>query len=58
MNIEPDQVNEWLKDAIPAGCVGKPDEIASLIAYLCSDLAGYVSGEWIVVDSGKHRFAF
>jgi 3-oxoacyl-[acyl-carrier protein] reductase len=56
--LAPEQVNDWLKSAIPAGRVGRPEEIASLIAYLCSDLAGYITGEWIVVDGGKHRFAF
>lgn len=57
MNIRPEQVNGWIKDAIPAGRVGTPDEIASLITYLCSDLAGFITGEWIVVDGGKHRSA-
>ena len=42
----------------PAGRVGRPEEIASTIAYLCSDLAGYISGNWIGVDGGKHKSLF
>jgi 3-oxoacyl-[acyl-carrier protein] reductase len=38
--------------------MGKPDEIASLVAYLCSDRAGYITGSWIEVDGGLHRSAF
>jgi len=38
--------------------MGKPAEIASLIVYLCSDLAGYITGNWIEVDGGLHRSAF
>ena len=40
------------------GRMGRPEEIASTIAYLCSHLAGYISGNWIVVDGGKHASAF
>jgi 3-oxoacyl-[acyl-carrier protein] reductase len=43
---------------VPAARMGKPHEIASLIAYLCSEPAGYVTGSWIEVDGGVHRSAF
>jgi 3-oxoacyl-[acyl-carrier protein] reductase len=43
---------------VPAGRMGRPEEIASLIVYLCSDLAGYITGNWIEVDGGVHRSAF
>jgi 3-oxoacyl-[acyl-carrier protein] reductase len=58
MAVKRGDVDAFLGGAIPAGRVGKPDEIASLIVYLCSNLAGYITGEWIAVDGGKHRFAF
>jgi NAD(P)-dependent dehydrogenase (short-subunit alcohol dehydrogenase family) len=50
----------WLIDraGVPAGRAGRPEEIASTIAYLCSDLAGYVNGHYIAVDGGQHRSAF
>ncbi|BBX17188.1 short-chain dehydrogenase [Mycolicibacterium duvalii] len=43
---------------VPAARMGKPTEIASLIAYLCSEPAGYLTGSWIEVDGGLHRSAF
>jgi 3-oxoacyl-[acyl-carrier protein] reductase len=43
---------------VPAARMGKPEEIASLIAYLCSEPAGYLTGSWIEVDGGLHRSAF
>jgi 3-oxoacyl-[acyl-carrier protein] reductase len=43
---------------VPAARMGKPHEIASLIAYLCSESAGYLTGSWIEVDGGLHRSAF
>jgi 3-oxoacyl-[acyl-carrier protein] reductase len=43
---------------VPAARMGKPDEIASLVTYMCSDRAGYITGSWIEVDGGLHRSAF
>lgn len=39
----------------PAGRVGRPDDIASLLLFLCSDEAGFITGENIVVDGGMSR---
>jgi 3-oxoacyl-[acyl-carrier protein] reductase len=58
MGITSNKVGEFLHDIIPARRVGRPEEIASTIVYLCSHLAGYISGEWIGVDGGKHASAF
>jgi 3-oxoacyl-[acyl-carrier protein] reductase len=37
---------------IPAGRMGRPEDIAHAMLYLASDQAGYVTGETIVVDGG------
>jgi 3-oxoacyl-[acyl-carrier protein] reductase len=50
----------WIREHahVPAARMGRPDEIASLIVYLCSEQAGYITGDWIEVDGGHHRSAF
>jgi 3-oxoacyl-[acyl-carrier protein] reductase len=50
----------WLVDVagVPAARLGDPTEIASTIAYLCSQQAGYLTGHYIAVDGGHHRSAF
>ena len=39
----------------PAGRVGRPDDIASMVLYLCSDEAGFITGQNIVIDGGMTR---
>ncbi len=39
----------------PAGRVGNPPDIANMVLYLCSDMAGFITGENICVDGGMTR---
>ena len=39
---------------IPIGRLGKPDEVAGLIIYLCSDEAAFVNGANIAINGGQH----
>lgn len=42
-------------DQHPAGRVGNPDDIASMVLFLCSDKAGFITGENICIDGGMTR---
>lgn len=42
-----------LKKRIPVGRVGTPDEVGSLIGYLCSPEAAYITGTTITIDGGR-----
>ena len=39
----------------PAGRVGRPEDIADTVLFLCSDKAGFITGENICVDGGMTR---
>ena len=39
----------------PVGRVGKPEDIANMVLYLCSDMAGFITGENICIDGGMTR---
>jgi len=45
---------ERSKETHPLGRPGQPDEIAALILFLASDLAGWMTGETIPIDGGRH----
>lgn len=40
---------------VPLGRIGKPEEFAALVTFLCSPLAGYITGTTIQIDGGATR---
>ena len=47
-----DEAQEAMADSIPLSRIGKPEEISSVVAFLCSPGASYITGEVIRVDGG------
>jgi NAD(P)-dependent dehydrogenase (short-subunit alcohol dehydrogenase family) len=45
-------MRKWLDD-IPQGRLGRPEEVAGLVLFLCSDAASYLTGQAINLDGGK-----
>jgi NAD(P)-dependent dehydrogenase (short-subunit alcohol dehydrogenase family) len=39
--------------ALPMGRMGKPDEVAKLVVFLCSNYASWINGSTIVIDGGE-----
>lgn len=43
---------EVIKQTVPAARAGTPAEVAALVAFLCSDAAGYINGQVIGINGG------
>ncbi|MBX3502586.1 MAG: SDR family oxidoreductase [Alphaproteobacteria bacterium] len=57
-NYAPEYRQWQSENEIPVGRYGEPEEIAALVCFLASPLAGYITGTVIPVDGGLRRYQF
>lgn len=48
-----ESVRQSAREQIPAGRFGAPEEFGAACAFLCSDLAGYITGQNLLIDGGQ-----
>ena len=48
----PENVKEQIRQQVPVGRFGEPEEVAEVVAFLAAEEAGYVTGQTIAVDGG------
>jgi acetoacetyl-CoA reductase len=54
MAIPKEVLDSKIIPQIPVGRLGKPEEVAGLVAYLCSEEAAFVTGANIAINGGQH----
>jgi 3-oxoacyl-[acyl-carrier protein] reductase len=57
-NYSPEYRQWQAEHEIPVGRYGEPEDIANLVCFLASPLAGYITGAVIPVDGGLRRYQF
>lgn len=56
MAIPAEVLDSKIIPQIPMGRLGKPEEVAGLVAYLASDEAAFVTGANIAINGGQHMY--
>lgn len=54
MAVPKDVMDSKILPQIPMGRLGKPEEVAGLVAFLCSDDAAYLTGANLAMNGGQH----
>jgi NAD(P)-dependent dehydrogenase (short-subunit alcohol dehydrogenase family) len=52
MKTDSEGLDEFYRDRVPLGRVGRPDEIAKAVVFLASDDSSYITGTEVFVDGG------
>jgi 3-oxoacyl-[acyl-carrier protein] reductase len=51
-DVLPAEAKQAILSGTPLGRLGKPEDVAVCVRFLCSDEAGFVTGEVLLVDGG------
>jgi enoyl-[acyl-carrier protein] reductase III len=52
LNPEYEEVKAYCASRVPTGRVGQPEDLAGVIAFLCSPEASWIQGQTVIVDGG------
>ncbi|MCL7749321.1 SDR family NAD(P)-dependent oxidoreductase [Halalkalibacter alkaliphilus] len=58
LDENPEKINKFVQDEIPAGRFGTADEVANVVTFLASEKASWVVGATINVDGGQSKSNF
>ena len=42
-----------IRDSVPMGYVGEPEDVANVVAFLASEEARYITGQSLLIDGGR-----
>lgn len=54
--VPKDILDSKIISQIPVGRLGKPEEVAELVAYICQEEAGFMTGSNVAINGGQHMY--
>jgi acetoacetyl-CoA reductase len=56
INAVPEEIRNQIREGIPVGRFGQPEEVARVVAFLAADESGYITGADFSVNGGQHMY--
>jgi 3-oxoacyl-[acyl-carrier protein] reductase len=53
-NVPVAMIDQERKSSVPAGRFGTPEEFGAVVAFLCSQHAGFITGQNLLIDGGGY----
>ncbi len=53
-DVPADIMEQRILPQIPVGRLGRPNEVAALVAFLCTDDAAFITGANLAINGGQH----
>ncbi len=51
-----EDVRQKIVESIPVGRLGRPDEVAALVAFIAGEAAGFMTGSNVAINGGQHMY--
>ena len=53
LGVKPADLVDRIRNSVPLGFVGLPEDVANVVVFLASDASRYITGQSLLIDGGR-----